>query len=90
MFLYASQTKYRHQWSGNMEKSLWVKYHIFWDSKSVRDEDDYGMEDEAEALRKHSGGDKHHAPAEASPTSIRMRRMIIYHGVITDHHHIME
>lgn len=73
-----------------MVKSLWINITNLIFSKSVRDEDDYGMEDEAEALRKHSGGDKHHAPAEASPTSIRMRRMIIYHGVITDHHHIME
>ena len=33
----------------------------------ARDEDEYGLEeDEADALRKHSGGDKHHAPAEAT------------------------
>ena len=31
------------------------------------DEDVYGLdEDEADALRKHSGGDKHPAPAEAT------------------------
>ena len=33
----------------------------------ARDEDVYGLdEDEADALRKHSGGDKHPAPAEAT------------------------
>ena len=43
-----------------------TQYFLFL-SLLARDEDVYGLdEDEADALRKHSGGDKHPAPAEAT------------------------